>query len=180
MCVQVPIEAIEIDSCPNPGGLTDLHVMRRRDVLTFPDPDDDKVTLSKAIVPKTGAGFVPWDFATDTGEVNHKSTGDAGNQSITQELNTYLPRGDAKIDAVINAALNGDFIVAGRDSNGNVRICGDKNRGVKFEHDYKSGKKGSDKNGTDFKFSGEGFGHVPYYYTAALPIKAAATVVSGS
>jgi len=170
MCVRTPIEAIEVDDCPNPGGLTNLHVIRRRDIDSFPDPDADGVTISKPIVPKTGAKFVPWDFATDTGEVNHKSTGEAGNQSITQEANTYVPRGDAKIDAVIQAALNGDFVVAGRDSNGNTRLLGDAFRGVKFEHDYKSGKKGTDKNGTDFKFSGEGFTHVPYYYTAALPV----------
>jgi hypothetical protein len=170
MCVRTPIAAIEVDDCPNPGGLTNLHVIRRRDIDTFPDPDADLVTISKPIVPKTGAKFVPWDFATDTGEVNHKSTGEAGNQSITQEAATYVPRGDAKIDTVIQAALNGDFIVAGRDSNGNTRLLGDQFRGVKFEHDYKSGKKGTDKNGTDFKFSGEGFTHVPYYYTAALPV----------
>ena len=170
MCVKVPIAAIEVDDCPNPGGLTNLHAIRRRDIDVFPDVDADGVTISKPIVPKTGAKFVPWDFATDTGEVNHKSSGDAGNQSITQELNTYVPRGEAKIDAVIQAALNGDFVVAGRDSNGNTRLLGDEFRGVKFEHDYKSGKKGTDKNGTDFKFSGEGFTHVPYYYTAALPV----------
>jgi hypothetical protein len=170
MCVKVPLAAIEVDDCPNPGGLTNLHVIRRRDIDVFPAVDADGVTISTAIVPKTGAKFVPWDFATDTGEVNHKSSGDAGNQSITQEVNTYVPRGDAKIDAVIQAALNGDFVVAGRDSNGNTRLIGDEFRGVKFEHDYKSGKKGTDKNGTDFKFSGEGFAHVPYYYTAALPV----------
>jgi hypothetical protein len=169
-CVIVPIEAIVLDDCPNPGGLTDIHVIRRRDIETFPEPDADNVTISTPIIPKTGKKFVPWEFATDTGEINHGSSGDAGNQSIKQDLNVYVPRGDAKIDAVIQAALNGDFVVAGRDSNGNLRLVGDEYRGVKFEHDYKSGKKGNDKNGTDFKFSGEGFTHVPYYYTAALPV----------
>ena len=113
---------------------------------------------------------MPWDFATDTGEITHKSTGDAGNQSVSMEVSTNVPRGDAKIDTVIQKALNGDFVAAGRDSNGNTRLIGDEFRGVKFEHDYKGGKKGTDKNGTDFKFSGEGFTHVPYYYTAALPV----------
>jgi len=169
-CVIVPIEAIVRDECPNPGGLTDLHVIRRRDILTFPEVDEDGVTISTALVPKPGCGFVPWDFATDTGEINHKSAGDVGTQSVGQELNVYIPRGEAKTDAVIQKALNGDFVVAGRDSNGNLRLCGDKYRGVKFDYDYKSGKKGTDKNGADFKFSGEGFTHVPYYYTAALPL----------
>lgn len=169
-CTVIPLAAIEADDCPNPGGLTDLHVIRRRDIDTFPTVDADGVTISAAIVPKTGKKFVPWTFAQDTGEINHKSSGDAGTQSIGHELNVYVPRGSAVIDAVIQSALNGDFVVAGRDSNGNVRILGDEFRGVKFEHDYKSGKKGTDKNGTDFKFSGEGFTHVPFYYTAALPV----------
>jgi hypothetical protein len=166
----MPLSAIEADDCPNPGGLTDLHVIRRRDIDVFPAVDADGVTLSAAIVPKTGKKFVPWAFARDTGEINHASEGDPGTQSVKQELNVYIPRGDAKIDSEIQKALNGDFVVAGRDSNGNQRILGDEFRGVGFAHDYKSGKSGTDKNGTDFKFSGAGFTHVPYYYTAALPV----------
>jgi hypothetical protein len=172
-CVLVPIADIVLDDCPNPGGLTDLHVIRRKHIQTFPAPGPDGVTISTAIVPIADEGFVKWEFATDTGEVTHKSSGDAGNQSISHGIDVNVPRGSAATDSVIQAALNGDFVVAGRDSNGNQRILGDKSRGVKFEHDYKSGKKGTDKNGTDFKFTGEGFGHVPYYYTAAIPLKGA-------
>lgn len=171
-CIVTPVEAITIDECPNPGGLTDLHVIRRRDIETFPEVDADKVTISTPIVPKVGCGFVPWDFAQETGEVNHKSSGEPGNKTITHEVNTYVPRGSAETDAVIQSAINGDFVVIGHDANGNLRIAGDKRRGVIFDHDYKSGKKGTDKNGTDFKFASDGFAHVPYYYTAAIPLKA--------
>jgi hypothetical protein len=169
-CTVIPITAIEVDDCPNPGGLTDLHVIRRRDIEDFPEPDADGVTISKPIVPVTGAKFVPWAFAQNTGEINHSSSGDSGNQSVSHALNVYIPRGSAATDSVIQAALNGDFVAAGRDSNGNLRLVGDYFRGVKFDHDYKSGKTGTEKNGTDFKFSGDGFKHVPYYYTAALPV----------
>ena len=67
-----------------------------------------------------------------------------------------------------------------RDSKGQLRMAGDKYRGVKFEHDYKSGKKGTDKNGTDFKFSGEGFTHVPYYYTGAIPLMGVVPAPTGN
>jgi hypothetical protein len=170
-CVVVPVEAIVLDECPNPGGLTDLMVIRRRDIDTFPEPDADKVTISTPIVPKVGCGFVPWEFAQETGQVNHKSSGEPGNKTITQEVKTYVPRGSAATDAVIQSAINGDFVVIGRDANGNQRIAGDKHRGVIFDHDYKSGLKGTDKNGTDFTFAADGFAHVPYYYTAAIPVK---------
>jgi hypothetical protein len=171
-CIITPVEAITLDECPNPGGLTDLHVIRRRDIETFPEPGADKVTISTAIVPKVGCGFVPWEFAQESGEVNHKSGGEPGNKTITHEVNTYVPRGSAETDAVVQSAINGDFVVIGRDANGNLRVAGDKHRGVIFDHDYKSGKKGTDKNGTDFKFAADGFAHVPYYYTAAIPLKA--------
>ena len=179
-CIVTPIEGFEVDDCPNPGGLTELYVIRRRDVATFPTVDADGVTLTSPLVPKAGAGFVQWGFAADSGEVNHKSSGDAGNQSIGHEVNTYVPSGSPEIDAIVQKALNGDFIVLGRDSKGQLRLAGDKYRGVKFEHDYKSGKKGTDKNGADFKFSGEGFTHVPYYYTTAIPLKAAVAPPAGS
>ena len=179
-CVVTPIAGFEVDDCPNPGGLTELYVIRRRDVATFPIVAEDGVTLTTALIPKTGVGFVQWGFAADSGEVNHKSSGDAGNQSIGQEVNTYVPSGSPTIDAVIQRALNGDFIVLGRDSKGQLRMAGDKYRGVKFEHDYKSGKKGTDKNGTDFKFSGEGFTHVPYYYTGAIPLMGVVPAPTGN
>lgn len=170
-CIIAPIDHIELDECPNAGGLTDLYAIRRREIDTFPAVAADGVTLSGAIVPKTGCGFAHWGFAADSGEVNHSSSGEVGNQSVKHEVNVYNPRGSAATDAVIQTAINGDFVVIGRDSNGNYRIAGDKFRGVKFEHDYKSGKKGTDKNGTDLKFSGEGFTHLPYYYPFAIPLK---------
>lgn len=172
-CVPVPIASIVADEfCPNPGGLTDLWVIGLNDIETFPAPDADGVTLSTAIVPKTGKGFAKWDFVQDTGEVTHKGSGELGSQSIAHGMDVTVARGSAATDAVIQTALNRKLIAIGRDSNGNLRVLGDKNRGVKFEYDYKSGKKGTDKNAAEFKFAGEGFTHVPYYYTAAIPLKA--------
>lgn len=162
---------VEQDCGANPGGTVDLYVMRRRDIQTFPEPEEEgDVVLTQPIVPKTGKGFVKWDHAADTGDVNHKSAGDLGNQSVSVEQNVYIPRGNPATDKVINSALNGDFVVISRDALGQLRVLGTKLRGVKFDYDYKGGKKGTDKNGTDFKFTGEGFGTVPYYYEAAIPM----------
>lgn len=172
MSTCLPITDIVAEDCgANPGGTVDLYTIRRRNILTFPEPDEDGVTIATAIVPKPGEGFVKWEFATDTGELNHKTEGDAGNQSVSVDLSVYIPRGNATIDAVINAAINGDYVVIKRDSLGQLRVAGDRRRGVTFNYDYKSGKAGTDKNGSDFKFEGKGFSHVPYYYTAGIPLK---------
>ncbi|GAB2954734.1 hypothetical protein GCM10027048_20310 [Hymenobacter coalescens] len=175
--VCLPLDHIVEDDCgANPGGTVDLYVMRRRDIQTFPEPaEEGDVVLTQPIVPKAGKGFVKWDHATDTGDVNHKSNGDEGNQSVSVEQNVYIPRGNPNTDKVINSALNGSFVVISRDSLGQLRVLGNQRRGVKFDYDYKSGKKGTDKNGTDFKFSGEGFASVPLYYEAAIPLLGAAT-----
>ena len=158
------------DCGANPGGTVNLWVARRRDVATLPNPASGTVTVTAPLTMKAGKFFAKWEFAQDTGDLNHKTTGDPGNKSVTMEVNTYVPRGNELIDAVINEAINGDFIVIVEDGLGQKRIAGDLLRGVIFDHDYKSGKKGTDKNGTDFKFGGEGFGHVPYYYDAAIPV----------
>lgn len=174
----LPIVAIvEEDDCgSNPGGTNDLYVARKRDVLSIPAPGADKVTISTAIEMKPGKAFVKWDHAQDTGDLNHKSEGEAGNKSVSTDVNCYVPKGNPAIDSVIQSALNGEFIVIVVDGKGQQRIGGDLRRGLIFDHDYKSGKKGTDKNGSDFKFATTGMDHVPYYYTAAIPLVAASAV----
>ena len=159
----------------NPGGTVNVYVANKRDVESIPEPDSNSVVVSKPIVMKPGKYFAHWPFAQDTGDINHKSDGEAGNKSITTDLNTYVPRGNPAIDKVINDALNSEQIVIVEDSLGQKRIGGDKRRGLIFDHDYKSGKKGGDKNGTDFKWAASGLGHVPYYYTASVPLAPEAT-----
>lgn len=168
----LPLDHIVGEDCgANPGGTTELYAIRRRDILTFPEPDEEgSLIISDPIVPKTGKGFVKIDFATDTGDLNHKSGGDAGNQSVSMDQNLYVPRGNPVIDKTVNAMLNGDYVTISRDATGQLQIGGDKYRGLKFDYDYKKGKKGSDKNGSDLKFAGEGFSHLPYYYEAAIPM----------
>lgn len=158
------------DCGANPGGTVNLWLARRRDVATLPAPVAGSVTIEQPLTMKAGKYFAKWDFAQDTGNLTHKSVGDAGNKSVSVELNTYVPRGNATIDAVVDNAINGDFIVIVEDSLGQKRLAGSLLRGVTFDHDYQSGTKGTDKNGTAMKFSGEGFGNVPFYYDAAIPV----------
>lgn len=168
LAVCLPIASITVDDCaPNAGGTVDLYVVRRRDILSWPALDVDNVTLAGPIVLKTGKQFQQWEHATDTGDVNHKAGGDEGNQSISVDQSVYIPKGSPAVDTVVTAALNGNYVVVSRDSNGFLRVLGDERRGMKFEHDFKSGKKGTDKNGYEMKFSGEGFSHTPYYLDEA-------------
>jgi hypothetical protein len=157
------------DCGANPGGTVNIWVARRRDVESIPAPTAGGVTITTGISMKVGKYFAKWEFAQDTGNLNHKSVGDPGNKSVSYELNTYVPRGNALIDKEVNNAINGDYIVIVEDGLGQKRIAGSLLRGVIFDHDYNTGTKGTDKNGTAFKFLGEGFGNVPYYYDAAIP-----------
>lgn len=176
----LPVAEIVADDCgANPGGTNTLWVARKRHVKSIPEPTAGTVIISEPIVMEDGFGFVKWDHAQDTGEINHGSVGDPGNKSVKTDVNTYVPRGNPDVDAQVNAALNGEFIVIVEDGLGQKRIAGDKRRGMIFDHDYKSGKKGTDKNGTDFKFAAEGLSHVPYYYQAAIPVAAAVAVPGG-
>lgn len=160
----------EDDECgANPGGLVTLYVIRRSDIETFPAVSADGVTITAAIVPKEGKGFAKWDLEMDTAELTHKSSGDPGSQSVETELEVYISRGKASIDAVIQNCINGKFVVIGVDAQGQKRIGGNVVRPLTFSHEYKGGKKLTDKNGTTIKFTG-GTGNVPYYYTNTIPV----------
>jgi hypothetical protein len=172
ICVSVD-HVPEGDDCgPNPGGIVDLYLIRRSDVDTFPPLAADGVTLTGNIVPKTGKGFARWALEMDKAELTHKSVGDPGSQSVEQELEIYISRGLASIDAVMQSCINGKFIVVAVDGLGQKRVGGNLLRPMSFSHDYKGGKKGADTNGTTVKFNG-GTGRIPAYYTGTLPLKAA-------
>jgi hypothetical protein len=162
----------EEENCgPNPGGETELYIARKSDVLSIPAPGVDGVTVSTAIIMKDGKGFAKWDTLIDNSELSHKTVGEVGSQSVEQALEVYIPRARATIDSEIQKAINGGFIVISVDGQGQKRIGGDLLRPMTMVHDYKGGKKNTDKKGTTLQYT-SGCGHVPYYYTATIPVLA--------
>ncbi len=173
----ISVASIQDDECgPNTGGIYELYVISRNDILTFPElKANSKVELDGEIVLKPGKAWAKWDFAEDTGEIAFKSEGEAGSQTFTQETGVYIPRMTPTIANIIANALNGKFVVAIVNPNELVNIGGTKIRPMKFDIDYKSGKKFNDKNGGEYKFA-VGISHPPLYYTGQLPTVAAPVV----
>jgi hypothetical protein len=166
----VDLSSIAEDDCGgNSGGQVELYVARSRDIESIPDVEDEGgVVVEDNIVMKAGKNFVKWDFTMDTGELTHKATGDQGSQAIEWGCEVILAKGRPDVDEQVNAALNGKFVIIVKDGNGFTRIGGSLLRPMKFEHDYKSGKKFNDKNEYIMKFMGGG-SHVPYTYTGVIP-----------
>jgi hypothetical protein len=173
VCVSVDDIDEEDDCGPNAGGMTDFYIARRSDILSIPAVGADGVTISTDIVMKSGKKFAKWSNEIDFHDLNWKTEGDAGSQTITQELNIYISRFKAATDKEFNNAINGKFIVISVDPNGTKRIGGNLLRPLTLNFDAKSGKKNTDKKGTDIKATA-GTGHVPFYYTGVIPIVAAA------
>jgi len=169
MCVSLGNITEEENCGPNPGGETELYVARRKDVASIPAVAADGVTVSGNIVMKTGKGFAKWDTLIDNSELSHKTVGEVGSQSVEQSLEVYIPRARASIDAEIQKAMNGSFIVISVDAQGQKRISGNLLRPMTLMHEYKGGKKNTDKRGTTLTFS-SGAGHVPFFYTGAIPV----------
>jgi len=171
----VSVANIKDDACgANTGGVYELYVIHKNDIKTFPGFIAESTSeLDGDIVLEAGKAWAKWDFAEDTGDINFKTEGDAGSQSVTQESNVYIPRINPLISNIINNALNGKYVIAVVDPNGQIMIGGSKVRPMKFEVDYKSGKKFNDKNGGDYKFT-VGTSHTPLFYTGALPVVGAA------
>ncbi|RDC63283.1 hypothetical protein [Adhaeribacter pallidiroseus] len=173
----ISVASIKEDECgANTGGLYELYVVLKRDILTWPGfKAGSKVVLDGDIVLKTGKKWAKWDFAEDTGEITFKSEGEAGSQTFSQETGVYIPRMNEEIAEVVANALNGKFVVAVKTPDDKVMIGGSQKRPMKFDIDYKSGKKYNDKNGGDYKFT-VGTNHPPLFYDGELESEAPAVV----
>lgn len=171
----VSVASISEECGPNIGGTTKLYVIAKEDVDLDAFPPVVGVSISQPIVPKEGKGFALLEFAEDTGEINFKSSGDQGNQAFDFDLGVYIPRMTPAIAAIVNGMLNRKYLVIKEDGNGQKMLAGDEKRFMTFNIDYKSGKKYNEKNGGDYRFTG-GFGHVPYFYNAAVPVIGAPVV----
>ncbi|MDJ1468169.1 hypothetical protein [Xanthocytophaga flava] len=169
----VSLGGIQEECGPNPGGQNELYIIAKRDLESIPDADEATHTISEDIVPKTGKGFVKWDFALDTGELTSETTGDQGNQACKVGVGVYVPRSNPKVDKVINQSYNTEFVVIGVDALGQKKIAGNLSRGLMFTSKYTSGKKFEDKNGREVGFAG-GQPNEPYFYTGVIPLAAPA------
>lgn len=165
----VSVAAIKRVRGANPGGVVKTYVIDKDDITLIPAVGPDGVTITTAITVKDGKGFALWDFAQDTGDFNFKLSGDPGSQAFEHTIGLYIPRFTPEIAAVYNNLPNGEFIIIQEDANGQKVIHGDLTRPLVPNLDYKSGKKFTDKNGSEVGFSA-GNGHVPYFYTAAIPL----------
>lgn len=173
----ISVASIKEDDCgANTGGLYELYVILKRDILTWPPfKAGSKVALQGNIVPKTGKGWAKWDFAEDTGEIAFKSEGEAGSQTFSQETGVYIPRLNEEIADIVANALNGKFVVAVKTPDDQIMIGGSVKRPMTFNVDYKSGKKFNDKNGGDYKFT-VGTNHPPLFYAGTLPLEDAVVI----
>jgi len=167
MCVS--LGSIKSKCGANPGGTTELYVINKVDVLTFPAVGPDGVTLSGPIVPKDGKGFAKWDFLQDTGDFNFKLSGDPGSQSFEHTIGAYIARFNPEIAAIYNGLPNSELIAIKVDGVGQKIVFGDLQRPLVPNLDYKSGKKFNEKNGAEFSLTC-GNSHVPYFHSGEIPV----------
>lgn len=169
----VMVGCISVASIPevcgaNVGGIMpEIYVISKEDVNAAFVVESDGITINTDIAPKSGKGWAKWDLPIDTPEFGSKGDGDPGSQVITQEINGFIPRMTKANSLIFQGALNTKLFVLVK-HDGVTRLLGDWNRPVSFTYDTKSGKKGKDKKGTDFKFMGEGYTHDPYFYTGVI------------
>jgi len=168
MCVSVA--GISEECGPNPGGQNKLYVIAKRDLQSISAVVEASYSIA-TVTPKTGKGFVVWDFALDTGELTSETVGDQGNQACKVGVAVYVPRSNPRVDKIINSSYNSEFVVIVEDALGQKKIAGNTRRGLMFTSKYTSGKKFDDKNGREVGFTG-GQSNEPYFFTGEIPILA--------
>jgi len=155
----------------NPAGLKGkLYVALAEDIAAI--PTDSSLVVTTDITMQAAKYFVPWEFATDTGELKVYIAGTNSSKSYTATVDFNVSRHTAAIDlAIHNAVAAGSKIVAIiLDNNGNMRILGGLEKGCDLVYKGTSGKKSGDVSGKDCVLKIEGLLEPPYYYTGALPI----------
>lgn len=163
------LTAIAEDCGLNPGGAKPYFLIAaKEDIETIPAATNEVITTAITMV--TDKVFVKWDLDPDSVEMKVKTEGEGLSKSIMVEIEAFLPRLTAPIQAAIKLAIGRQLVIVLVDAQGRKRLIGDVEKGAFCDFEANTGKKGSDKAGHLLKFTLSGQDHAPYHITSSIPI----------
>lgn len=134
----------------NPGGLTQLQVIRKADVMAIPSPSGNTVYGSISFA--SGQGVYTFDVTLDSPRIQTKQkTGREGN-SKTKTLPFAIPKDQDAIRTMLLQMENDEFIVLFKDGTGRQKIFGLLHAPVLFSFNHDSGAKVADSNNYECQF----------------------------
>lgn len=128
----------------NPGGLTQLQVIRKADVVAIPSPSGN--TIYGSITFGAGQGVYTFDVTLESPRIQSKEKTGREGASKTKTLPFSIPKDRDDIRFMLQQMENDEFIVLLKDGTGRQKIFGQLHAPVLFSFNHDSGAKIADSN----------------------------------
>jgi len=128
----------------NTGGLTQLQVIRKADVVAIPSPSGN--TVYGDITFASGQGVYTFDVTIETPRIQSKEKTGREGVSKTKALPFSIPKDRDDIRFMLQQMENDEFIVFLKDGTGRSKIFGLLHAPVLFSFNHDSGAKVADSN----------------------------------
>lgn len=150
----------------NLGGLIDLKIIRKADVLSIPEPVGD--TVYGTIAFKAGVtGFSIWKATYNSAGVESRGQRTREGEKKDTRLKVLLPKDAPGIRYMLEQATADEFILLFTDGNGKQKIAGLLHTPLRFSFDHRSGSSNADGNFYEGVFFYEGPDNTYFYSGSA-------------
>ncbi|MDI9872117.1 hypothetical protein [Flectobacillus roseus] len=145
---------------PNPGGIRKVYVALAKDIVgVWPNIKTDFTDGEITVLPtmKTGKKFAVYECPDGTVDASHSYTGEPGYSSYKHMINFSLAGHNKELSKEVKKHENAGSVYIVEENDGQHCVVGSTDVPIFLKHDLKTGKKGSDKRGYDFKGEADGF-----------------------
>lgn len=149
----------------NLSGITRINVVRKADILTFPDPTGS--TVYGTLTFNEGTGLVPWEVTLETPRNKSADNNTREGASKKKTLDFTIPKDRDDIRAMLELAERDEFVLVLTDGNGKQKIVGTPWAPMRFTFAHDSGAQVSDMNAYQCQFYYDGPDN-EYFYPATL------------
>lgn len=137
----------------NLGGLQQLLVCRKADIVSIPEPSAGTIYGNITFV--AGAAFVPWEVSLETGSMQSNDVPSREGSGKRNVLAFTIPKGRSDLREMFRRMETDEFIVVYME-NGKQKIFGQLHAPVLFSFSHDSGRAFSDLNAYSARFYYDG------------------------
>jgi hypothetical protein len=160
------INVSRLKGSSNLGGVIEILVARKDDVLAIPEPVNGFV-IGDISFP-VGSGFYTWAATQESATIKSTSRQSREGSSKANRLPFRLPIDLYNTRNMLEQAEDDEFIVLFKYPNGKRKLFGDLDRPVKFRFDHDSGQGYADGNFFSCEFYYDGPQNI-LFYSGAIP-----------
>lgn len=119
---------VSVPKTPNAGRTkpkVNVYIGRLKDVLSFPEPGQDGVTISEAITMKASAGVMEIECTPSTIKITQPTEGDPDNKGVKPKIEFSRPGNqDASFESFLENNVNEDLFAIIKYQNGTMKVAG--------------------------------------------------------